>query len=115
MCKKEKKVSQNHFYLLTKCNTCNLLHLSFNNVMLEFTYQEFESFCSFIDTIDTDYWVKKHSQKKRSIPIKTIQENLYLMFSEKEINDLKNLLSNKAFTQYEFINSEKINYSIHSN
>ena len=97
---------------LTKCETCNVYHLIFNNILLEFLPDEFENFKQYIMQIEINLWESKKNKINitRKIPIPTMQENLVLMFDKQEIEELKVLLFSKCTKEYELIRLEAIDY-----
>ncbi len=98
---------------LTKCETCNLYHLIFNNIFLEFSPIEFENFKQYIMHIEIDFWEGKNSHINliRKIPIPTMQENLVIMFDKCEIEELKSLIFCKNTNEYELLKANAIDYS----
>ena len=100
---------------LTKCKQCNIYHLSFNNIYLEFSFKEFERFRTYILDIDTEYWEAKYatSNIKRKIPIPSMQENLVLLFKREEIGELK-LLFKRLDSQEKqhMLKMEDIDYTL---
>lgn len=91
-------ISKNSLGQFSFCTQCKLYNLSFNNVLFEFDKKELFSFQRYINSIDTEYWESAfHTTKvKRKIPIPTVQGNLILVFSKKELGLLKELVSYPA-------------------
>jgi len=117
MCKNTIKIKQTKNGILTKCNSCNLYNLTFNNILFEFTKTEFESFKNYINNLEIEYWEDKYCKKNisRKIPIHTVQQNLLLIFSYNEINDLKSLIQESTSNNYKLISLKRIDYKINLN
>ena len=100
---------------LSICRQCEIYHLQFNNIYLEFNQKEFECFKTFVLHLDIAYYESKYASArvKRKIPIPSLQQNLVLMFNRGEINELKTLISNVSndvFTT--LLKTEDIDYSL---
>ena len=118
MCRYIIIISQNRYSQLSKCENCNLYSLTYNNILFEFTPVEFESFKRFLEKLELESCTKRYklSYKKRNIPIGTIQQNLFLVFSSKEIKDIRKLLSATIPTEnYEILPFKKIDYKLQLN
>ena len=94
MCQNVIPIAQTKEGRLSLCKTCKLYNLTFNNILLEFTHNEFLTFQNYIKDIEMDYWEERYSENilTRKIPIQTIQQNLFLMFTRREIDCLKKLV-----------------------
>lgn len=94
MCHIRKTLSQNSYGHLAHCEQCQLYHLQFNNIHLEFTFKELEAFKRFVTEIDVDYWESccQRATLKRRIPIQTLQQNLAMVFNRQELESLKALV-----------------------
>lgn len=108
-----KKISQVKNGQLVKCETCNIYHLIFNNILYEFDLYEFESFKQYVMDIEVDFWEQQnvHVNMTRKIPIPTSQDNLVILFDKQEIEDLKKLISIKISIGYQLINPNGTDYS----
>lgn len=97
---------------LTKCKTCNIYHLIFNNLFFEFYPAEFERFKQYVMQIEVDIWEQKgiHINMQRKIPIPTEQENLVIMFDKQEIEELKSLIFSKNTNEYKLLKYDTIDY-----
>ena len=97
---------------LTKCKTCNVYHLIFNNILFEFCPIEFESFKQYVMQIEIDLWEQKnvHINMTRKIPIPTNQKNLMIMFDKQEIEELKALIFNVNTKEYKLLKYDAIDY-----
>ncbi|TPN87022.1 DUF6686 family protein [Aquimarina algicola] len=117
MCQNIRIISEIKTGQLAKCDTCQLYHLTFNNLLFQFTIEEFESFRKYLYHLEVDYWEHKHidSDLSRKIPIPTLQENLFLMFNRKEINDLKKLVFNSNYDASRILKTHEIEYAAYSN
>ena len=94
MCHKVCTLSKNKDGQLTYCSTCDIYHLYFNNIYLEFKQSEMECFKKFVSQIDVAYWESSCDRVllKRRIPIQTMQQNLAIVFNRRELNSLKAIL-----------------------
>lgn len=94
MCHRVKTIAKNCDGSLSFCESCNIYHLTFNNLYIEFTPKEMKSFQKFVSEIEIDYWETKYERSvmKRKIPINTLQRNLSMIFNKQEIQSLKNLI-----------------------
>lgn len=101
MCTNLKTLSKNIHGELSYCKGCEVYHLYFNNLYLQFTHREFKAFTSFVFEIDVAYWESscQHALLKRKIPIQTMQQNLAMVFNQNELNALKDLLQINTKTQ----------------
>lgn len=97
---------------LTKCETCNVYHLIFNNIFLELSPIQLDNFKQYIIHIKIAFWEGKnlHTNLIRKIPIPTTQENLVIMFNKQEIEELKVLLSYKSTRSYKLLKAKCIDY-----
>lgn len=104
-----KYVNKLHNGSLSKCKDCDLVHLKFNNILFEFTMEEFNSFKRYLKEIDNDYhFSSKNSNETFHIP--TAQQNLFLLFNEREIIELKRLVLDPPIKNYPKLNAYEINY-----
>ncbi|WP_027076428.1 DUF6686 family protein [Maribacter antarcticus] len=94
MCHKVCTLSKNKDGQLTYCSTCDIYHLYFNNIYLEFKQSEMECFKKFITHINIEYWESSNDRvlQKRKIPIQTMQQNLAMVFNRRELYSLKAIL-----------------------
>ncbi|APG66424.1 hypothetical protein LPB136_05405 [Tenacibaculum todarodis] len=73
----------------------------FNNIFFQFNKEQLNMFKEYISKLDTDYWLEHgaNNTQKRKIPVTTFHQNLILVFTNQEIEELKILLDiNKAKT-----------------
>lgn len=118
MCQSIIIISQSRYGQLTKCEKCNSFNLTYNNILFEFTIEELESFKNFLKAVKLESCEKRYkiAYRKRNIPIETYQQNLYLIFSSKEIKDLIKLVSVANNSEnYEFLSFNKIDYKLQPN
>ena len=117
MCLNVKRIGQTNNGFLTKCSSCKLYHLTYNNILFEFTLEEFESFKNYLKNIEVDYWEDKYAKNTiaRKIPIHTVQQNLFLMFTKNEIESLKKLVLGTPINNYTIINTTEIDYHFNLN
>lgn len=94
MCHNIKTLSKNLNGQLAYCASCDVYHLYFNNIYLEFTPGELKTFKLFVSEIDVDYWESccKRGLLKRRIPIQTMQQNLAMVFNQQELQSLEDLI-----------------------
>lgn len=97
---------------LTLCMSCNHYHLTFNNMLFEFTEMEFSQFKKYIFQLEIpcQSGVNRPSKVSRNIPVPTLQKNLVLIFSPMEIEELKNLFSYQFYHKYQRISAAEIDY-----
>lgn len=114
MCQNVIPIAQTKEGRLSLCTTCKLYNLTFNNILLEFTKDEFLTFQNYIKGIEMDYWEERYSENvlARKIPIQTIQSNLFLMFTRHEIACLKKLVLLNENGTYEYIRFKNIDYNL---
>jgi len=112
MCHNIKSIAKVKNGQLTKCETCNIYHLIFNNIFFQFLPIEFESFKKYVIQIEIDLWENKNVDinMTRKIPIPTLQENLVIMFDRQEIEELKTLILSKNTNKYKFLKFDAIDY-----
>lgn len=78
---------------LIYCKDCELFHLSYGQFHLSFCKKELRHFYQFLNGLDLDYWEQHYGDgTKRKIPIPTLQNNLYLMLTRAELEELKGLM-----------------------
>jgi hypothetical protein len=117
MCSSLTIISQVSGNILTFCKVCNMYHLEFTNIYLEFTEQQFEEFRAYLATIEVTYWEHKYAcvKIKRKIPIPTTQKNLILMFNRHEIDELKALFFSKSSPKTPLLDVSQIDYTLMMN
>ena len=113
MCHKIYTLSRNKEGCLQHCHACNMYSLQFNNLYLELTPKELRSLQKYVLEIDVDFWeaCPKRSCLKRKIPIPTLQHNLILTFSQKELESLKDLIFENALAAKRFNKAADIDYN----
>lgn len=115
MCDDFKTIAKNNFGQLNYCLCCNVYHLTFNNIFLEFNEKEMERFKEYISSVDFEYWDAKYNKVvlNRKIPIQTMQQNLALVFNKQEINALKSLImqtTKKPFSSLKVLDIDYLFY-----
>ena len=105
MCHKVKTIAKNCDGQLSFCASCNVYHLTFNNIYIEFTPRELDAFREHVFNIDVEYWEMRYERVviKRKIPIRTMQQNLSMMFNKQELMSLKNLIMQNTQKPFENI------------
>ena len=98
---------------LAFCKNCNVYHLYFNNIYIEFTSKELEPFQKFVIEIDVDYWESccQRASLKRKIPIQTMQQNLAMVFNQQELESLKDLIFERTKKPNTQITVSEIDYT----
>ncbi|WP_298517111.1 DUF6686 family protein [uncultured Kordia sp.] len=114
MCNSLTTISQVNSGILTFCKTCNIYHLEFSNIYLEFSEAQFEEFSAYLFTIEIGYWEHKYANVniKRKIPIPTTQDNLMLLFNRHEIEELKVLFCSKSTSEKPLLDVSQIDYTL---
>lgn len=112
MCQNSKIISSIKNGELSVCNSCKTYALTFNNIYFQFDKNQLLQFRKYIAHIDVDYWQNFYActTQKRKIPITTLHQNLILIFSLEEIEDLKILLMLKDKNKDAFISVLDIDY-----
>ena len=112
MCHQVKTIAKNSYGQLSVCANCNIYHLTFNNIYIEFTTGEMEAFQKFVGDIDIDYWESKYDQMPvdRKIPIQTMQHNLSMIFNKQELEALKDLILERTEKPFSNIAALDIDY-----
>ena len=95
---------------LSFCENCKIYHLEFNNLYFVFNDKEFDYFKDYISDLDCQYWECKYAKTafKKKIPVPSMQENLVLMFSRQEVEELRFLANCKRKSN--FIKVDDIDY-----
>jgi len=113
MCIHGKTIILNHKGLLSFCEGCNLYHLIFNNIYIDFTPSELIAFQNVVENINLEYWETKYcgTLVRRKIPIQTSQQNLCLIFNRNEIDSLKELISFNIKNPFRILSVLDIDYN----
>mgnify|MGYP006099775379 FL=1 len=113
MCNKTKILASVKNGELSVCNGCNVYSLTFNNILFQFEKEQLLQFRNYIGNIDVEYWLHLYSStnRKRQIPVSTLNQNLTLLFNESEIEELKLLLSLKE-NNIESLSASQIDYKL---
>lgn len=112
------EISKNWNGKLEFCKGCKKYYLSFNNVFLIFNRYELNKFIEYLsrqnfEGFDDDEAIPTLGHK---VLIPTMQDNLILLFSKKEINALKSLLENKCSNlNSKLISAFEIDYTFMAN
>ena len=94
MCDKIKTISKTNDGELQRCSSCNSYILTYKNLFFEFAPNEFRNFKKYISKVEVNYCeVNDYTTTKKKVFIPTEQENLILMFSRIEIENLRKLLN----------------------
>ena len=114
MCQNSKIISSVKNGELAICKGCKNYALTYNNVYFQFDKNQLLQFRKYVANIDVDYWQDYYActTKKRKIPVTTLHQNLILIFSLEEIEDLKVLLLLKDDNKEEFLNPIEIDYPL---
>jgi len=117
MCHNIKTLSKNLNGQFAHCKSCNVYHLYFNNIYLEFTPREMKAFKRFVSEIDVEYWESccQRATLKRKIPIQTMQQNLAMVFNQQELKSLKDLIFEHTKRPNAPLNVTEIDYTSYLN
>ena len=117
MCHRVKTIAKNRNGQLSFCEKCQIYHLTFTNIYIEFTPREFLSFQNYVNGIEVEYWETKYEcvVMNRKIPVQTMQQNLSLMFNKQELASLKDLIFQKTKKPFENIALRDIDYILFLN
>jgi len=79
---------------LSICKDCKNYNLIFNNIFFQFDKNQLHQFKEYLTNLDIEYWLEFNAAttQKKKIPVATFHQNLVLIFSYDEIQDLKTLL-----------------------
>lgn len=101
--------------LLLFCQKANGFQLSFNNLFLNLSRYELNSFIDYLEKMDVDYWEQeyKNSIYSKKMPIPTVQSNLIILIDRHELLELKILLTNVH--ENTLLTSKLINYALYLN
>ena len=100
------------------CPHCDIYQIIFGQFTYEFTEDELCQFSLFLTEIDVHYWQEKYCncRMKRKIPIPTAQQNLFIMLSLAELEELKSLVFfNEKTKDSEWLELSDINYDLFLN
>jgi hypothetical protein len=113
MCNTTKIISQVKSGKLSFCTNCKIYSLTFNNVFFQFELNELIQFKKYITKVDVEYWLNyyENTTQKRKIPVQTYHQNLILVFSFDEFEDLKILLKIKPNLKNEILDAQEIDYT----
>ncbi|GER58417.1 DUF6686 family protein [Patiriisocius marinus] len=117
MCHQIKIIAKNTNGELSICENCKVYHLTFNNLYIEFDFEEMLSFKNFVIGIEVDYWETKYNcmSMKRKIPIQTQQSNLVMIFNRQELASLRDLLTQTTKKPYGNLSVVEIDYTLFLN
>lgn len=119
MCQEIKVLNQSKNGFIIWCGYCEKYHLTFVQLYIDFHEVELRSFVDFLHKIDQDCWdgYYQHSFLKRKIPVPTQQNNLHIMLSKSELNELIHLLSFDTVKakQVDFLKVRDIDYDFIEN
>lgn len=91
MCKRN-ILAQEKYGVVTTCENCGVMDLTFGNFSLQVSEEDFRIYLDVINTFRQKH-VNRKSDYCRNIKISTLLENLQLVFSYKELNELNDLMS----------------------
>ena len=105
-------LSKNEDGRLLYCRTCKVYQLYFNNLYLELSQRELETFKSYLSEIDIHFWEScpNRAALKRRIPIPTMQRNLILTFCKQELQSLKDIVFENTISPDRSITASEIDY-----
>ncbi|PIF05676.1 MAG: hypothetical protein CSA36_05740 [Draconibacterium sp.] len=84
-----------------KCNKCNAIHVEFKNIAFNLNKKQFSSFVDSILDLDGTEWEKRNEKSyfSRKIIIPTGNNSINILLNNKELNELKELLTNQTGTK----------------
>lgn len=90
------------------------LHLEYGNLFLMLSYDEFNQFVAYVNSIDYQFYLKKNknAQNKRKLLLNIGFEDMFLALNETEYHELKNLISLRTKKQSLLHTSKIINSSV---
>jgi hypothetical protein len=114
MCHQTVLLAKNYCGELYFCEKCLSYDLAFNNIHLKFSSEEMNYFSKLIELMQVRQLKLKHPLPETKIPMKTLQQNLCLVFDKKELIALRQLLAPKAKSNFTILNIRDIDldYSI---
>lgn len=112
MCTHTITLSKNINGQLAHCQPQKVYQLHFNNLFLEFTRAELESFKRYVATIDVNFWeaCPDRVALSRKIPIPTLQGNLVLMFNQQELCSLKDIIFERTAKPHQPLQTSEVDY-----
>jgi len=112
MCQKSKIIARVKNGELSMCRSCENFSLTFNNILFQFDKSELMQFRDYVSKIDIDYWLTYPACKmqKRKIPVETFNQDLFLIFDEYEIEELKTLLGISTYDNQAPLSAGDIDY-----
>ena len=112
MCQKSKIIARVKNGELSMCRSCENFSLTFNNILFQFDKSELMQFRDYVSKIDIDYWLTYPACKmqKRKIPVETFNQDLFLIFDEYEIEELKTLLGINTYDKQAPLSAGDIDY-----
>ena len=94
-----------------RCNKCNLIHIEYKNLNLNFTEKQYDEFVKYINGLDGKKWeaINQNSQFKRKIIIPTGNHSFRVLFTNQELKEFKQLISTKLeysnhYKRYQLMN-----------
>ncbi len=110
-----KKTTQHGKLML--CENCRAFHLEFNNLLFTIKANHFKQFKNYFLNLDGDYWEKKNykSVYRRKIMVPVNHDKLTFMLNFNELEELKELLSDKTQKVFEITTNNNFNNKLSLN
>jgi len=114
MCKNSKIIARVKNGELSICKGCKTYNLIFNNIFFQFDKNQLQQFKEYVAKLDIEYWLDFNSEttQKKKIPVATFHQNLILVFSFDEIQELKILLGIIKVKSKAIITTADIDYTL---
>ncbi|WP_372750969.1 DUF6686 family protein [Labilibaculum sp.] len=100
---------------LFKCDSCNAIHLEFNNLNINFSNaSKYHEYATFLHQLNADEWisVNKDTPYQRKIMIPLGKGNINFMLHAGELEDLKRLCIRRLGSNQIRLQELKIDYSL---
>lgn len=99
-----------------KCSKCNAIHVEFKNLGFNFSEKQFQSFTESILELDGAEWEQRnhHSDFSRKIVIPTGHAAINILLNKQELDELKELLTDRTGTKVIFQHFSNENFRLPS-
>ncbi|HBK72567.1 MAG TPA: hypothetical protein DDZ39_13100 [Flavobacteriaceae bacterium] len=90
-------ISQTENGQVFRCPTCRLIHFEYKNLNFNFTDKEYQYFANYFLNLDGEYWEIKNGNTffRRKIFIPAGMKDFNILINNKELKELKRLLSKR--------------------
>jgi len=99
-----------------KCSNCNAIHIEFKNIGINLSENQFRSFTESILAIDGDEWEERNRDADftRKILLPTGHQAINILLNKQELNELKELLTDRTGTKVIFQHFSTDNFRLPS-